>query len=183
MASGGEDQLQFQRVHTAACLHAGTNHSTLAAIATHKISLFLDARYLEQNIFGPSRSNERGGARIVIKITRRSDPAHGHPHRCAAILLADLRGWRQAVWNMARSICMAPPAIVWRNPNAVHRRRLWNQARQNANRQVYIVVRSGFGNECEWEGLPNLEMIEGGAKGSGKRERELATGRPARSPF
>lgn len=58
---------------------------------------------------------------------------------------------------------MALPAIIWRNPKAVQRRRLWNQARRNANCRTYIVVRSGFGEEAEWEGLPNLEMIEGGA--------------------
>jgi len=59
---------------------------------------------------------------------------------------------------------MASPAIVWRNPKVVQRRRLWNQARQNADSRVYIVVRSCVGEDCEWEGLPNLEMIEGGAK-------------------
>ena len=63
---------------------------------------------------------------------------------------------------------MASPAIIWRNPKAVQRRRLWNQARQDSNSRVYIVVRSGVGEECEWEGLPNLEMIDGGAKESGK---------------
>lgn len=57
---------------------------------------------------------------------------------------------------------MALPAIIWRNPKAVQRRRLWNQARRNANCRTYIVVRSGYGEEAEWEGLPNLEMIEGG---------------------
>ncbi len=68
---------------------------------------------------------------------------------------------------------MVSPAIVWRNPKTIRRRRLWNQARQSANTRVYIVVRSGFGEESEWEGLPNLEMIEGGVKGRGKQEREL----------
>jgi hypothetical protein len=58
---------------------------------------------------------------------------------------------------------MASPAIIWRNPRSVQRRRLWNQARRNGNRRTYIVVRSGFGQEAEWEGLPNLEMIDGGA--------------------
>jgi hypothetical protein len=57
---------------------------------------------------------------------------------------------------------MAAPAIVWRNPNAVQRRRLWNQARRDATRRLYIVVRSAPGNQGEWEGLPNLEVLDGG---------------------
>ena len=58
---------------------------------------------------------------------------------------------------------MARPAIIWRNPKAVQRRRLWNQARQDGHQRVYIVVRSGFGDESEWEGMPNLVIIDGGA--------------------
>jgi hypothetical protein len=58
---------------------------------------------------------------------------------------------------------MATPAIVWRNPNAVQRRRLWNQARRDTTCRLYIVVRSAPGNEGEWEGLPNLEVLDGGA--------------------
>lgn len=58
---------------------------------------------------------------------------------------------------------MALPAIVWRNPKSVLRRRLWNQARRDGTCRVYIVVRSGYGEEPEWEGLPNLEVIDGGA--------------------
>jgi hypothetical protein len=58
---------------------------------------------------------------------------------------------------------MAAPAIIWRNPKAVQRRRLWNQARRDATHRLYIVVRSSPGVEGEWEGMPNLEVIEGGA--------------------
>jgi len=57
---------------------------------------------------------------------------------------------------------MASPAIVWRNPKTVQHRRLWNQARHEKNQRVYIVVRSGFSEDCEWEGLPNLVVIDGG---------------------
>ena len=57
----------------------------------------------------------------------------------------------------------ATPAIIWRNPNVVQRRRLWNQAKRDAQCRLYIVVRSAPGDQGEWEGLPNLEVIEGGA--------------------
>jgi len=57
------------------------------------------------------------------------------------------------------------PAIVWRNPKDVQRRRLYNQARQGANYRLYIVVRSSE-DDGAWEGLPNLEVIEGGARTS-----------------
>lgn len=66
---------------------------------------------------------------------------------------------------------MATPAIIWRNPKALSRRRLWNRARHDESSTLYIVVRSGD-RESEWEGLPNLEMIEGGshaAKGNAAR--------------
>jgi hypothetical protein len=58
---------------------------------------------------------------------------------------------------------MASPAIIWRNPTVVQRRRIWNQARHNAARRLYIIVRSAPGEQGGWEGLPNLEVIEGGA--------------------
>jgi hypothetical protein len=58
---------------------------------------------------------------------------------------------------------MAAPAIIWRNPTVVQRRRLWNRARRDDSRRLYIVVRSGPGAENEWEGMPNLEVLEGGA--------------------
>jgi hypothetical protein len=57
---------------------------------------------------------------------------------------------------------MAAPAIIWRNPNVVQRQRLWNEARHNAKCRVYIVVQSSLGEQNDWEGLPHLEMIEGG---------------------
>ena len=56
---------------------------------------------------------------------------------------------------------MATPAIIWRNPKAVSHRRLWNRARRDQSSSLFIVVRSAD-RESEWEGLPNLEMIEGG---------------------
>ncbi len=64
---------------------------------------------------------------------------------------------------------MATPAIIWRNPNIVQRHRLWNQARRDATSRLYIVVRSAPGESGEWEGLPNLEVLEGGAGGQSKR--------------
>jgi hypothetical protein len=73
---------------------------------------------------------------------------------------------------------MALPAIVWRNPQPVQRRRIWNQARHDATCRVYIVVRSGFGEDPEWEGLPNLEIIDGGASARPRtsRRRNLCSG-------
>ena len=56
---------------------------------------------------------------------------------------------------------MAVPAIVWRNPNPMQRRRLWSRARRDGKSSLYVVVRSG-GRNSDWEGLPNLEMIAGG---------------------
>ncbi len=60
---------------------------------------------------------------------------------------------------------MAVPAIIWRNPKLASRRRLWNKARADEKSSLYIVVRSGYA-ESEWEGLPNLEMIDGGRQGT-----------------
>ena len=72
---------------------------------------------------------------------------------------------------------MARPAIVWRNPKAVQWRRLWNQARQNSHSRVYVVVRSGVKGDAEWEGLPNLEVIDGneGMPAARKGVRELCS--------
>ena len=58
---------------------------------------------------------------------------------------------------------MAIPAVIWRNPKSIKRRRLWNRARSDETSTLFIVVRSGD-RETEWEGLPNLEMIEGGCQ-------------------
>ncbi|MFZ1917496.1 MAG: hypothetical protein WAU58_07985 [Terriglobales bacterium] len=58
---------------------------------------------------------------------------------------------------------MAIPAVIWRNPKSIKRRRLWNKARRDETSTLFIVVRSGD-RETEWEGLPNLEMIEGGCQ-------------------
>ena len=58
---------------------------------------------------------------------------------------------------------MARPSIIWRNPSVSRRRRIWNQAKHTATSQLYIVVRSIPGEQGGWEGLPNLEVIEGGA--------------------
>ena len=62
---------------------------------------------------------------------------------------------------------MASPAIVWRNPKAINHRRLWNRARRDETSTLFIVVRS-CDRDSEWEGLPNLEMLEGGCN-NGKR--------------
>jgi hypothetical protein len=62
---------------------------------------------------------------------------------------------------------MASPAIVWRNPKTITHRRLWNRARHDETSTLYIVVRSGD-SDSEWEGLPNLEMIDGGSNKAGQ---------------
>jgi len=68
---------------------------------------------------------------------------------------------------------MAIPAIIWRNPKSAGHRRLWNRARRDATSTLFIVVRSGD-RESEWEGLPNLEMIDGGMQGT-KRQQSRTT--------
>jgi hypothetical protein len=69
---------------------------------------------------------------------------------------------------------MAAPAIVWRNPKVVQRQRLWNQARRDEKHRLYIVVRSA-GAQGEWEGLPDLEIIEGGAAARAKSRASHST--------
>ncbi|MGA9528415.1 MAG: hypothetical protein WBS24_09885 [Terriglobales bacterium] len=64
---------------------------------------------------------------------------------------------------------MKVPAIIWRNPKSGGRRRLWNRARHDGTSSIYIVVRSGD-RDTDWEGLPNLEMIEGGARRAERSE-------------
>jgi hypothetical protein len=56
---------------------------------------------------------------------------------------------------------MAAPTIVWRNPNSISRRRVWTHAKREASRSLYLVVESTPGNQSEWKGLPNLEIIQG----------------------
>jgi len=58
---------------------------------------------------------------------------------------------------------MALPAIVWRNPDTVSRRRVWNRAKRDDGRSLYLVVESAPEEQNEWKGLPNLEIIQGGA--------------------
>jgi hypothetical protein len=58
---------------------------------------------------------------------------------------------------------MAMPAIVWRNPNSIQRRRVWNRVKREASRSLYLVVESASAQQREWKGLPNLEIIQGGA--------------------
>jgi hypothetical protein len=55
------------------------------------------------------------------------------------------------------------PAIIWRNPKVVRQQRIWNEARHDSKNRTYIVVRSVCEEDAEWEGLPNLEVIEGGS--------------------
>jgi len=57
---------------------------------------------------------------------------------------------------------MAAPAIIWRNPKSTLRRRLWNRARRDEHSSLYIVVRSGE-SSTDWEGMPSLEIVNGGA--------------------
>lgn len=70
---------------------------------------------------------------------------------------------------------MARPSIIWRNPKVARRRRIWNQARCDATSRLYIVVRSAPGEQGEWEGLPNLEMVEGGATARGRKDVNRST--------
>lgn len=72
---------------------------------------------------------------------------------------------------------MARPEVIWRNPDPVERRRLWNRARKDETSSLYIVVRSGLTEPNEWEGLPNLEMVEGGAAVRGKAKSRSAQSR------
>ena len=58
---------------------------------------------------------------------------------------------------------MAVPSIVWRNPNYVPRRRAWDRAKHDASRSLYVVVESAPDDQRKWTGLPNLEIIQGGA--------------------
>lgn len=58
---------------------------------------------------------------------------------------------------------MGVPAIVWRNPNSSQRRRVWNRAKRDASRSLYVVVEAVSAEERKWKGLPTLEIIQGGA--------------------
>ena len=58
---------------------------------------------------------------------------------------------------------MAIPAIVWRNPNFVQHGRVWNRAKRDACRSLYLIVEAVSEDQCKWKGLPNLEIIQGGA--------------------
>jgi hypothetical protein len=71
---------------------------------------------------------------------------------------------------------MAMPAVIWRNPKSIKRRRLWNKARRDETSTLFIVVRSGD-QETEWEGLPNLEMIEGGCQNARRSASETRLSR------
>jgi hypothetical protein len=63
---------------------------------------------------------------------------------------------------------MATPAIVWRNPNSIQRRRVWNRVKREASRSLYLVVESASATQREWKGLPNLEIIQGGASAAAR---------------
>jgi len=64
---------------------------------------------------------------------------------------------------------MAAPAIVWRNPNSIPRGRVWNRAERDASRSLYVVVESASDDQRKWKGLPNLEIIRGGAAASARK--------------
>ena len=64
---------------------------------------------------------------------------------------------------------MAMPAIVWRNPNSIQRRRVWNRVKREASRSLYLVVESASAKQNEWKGLPNLEIIQGGANAPARK--------------
>jgi len=68
---------------------------------------------------------------------------------------------------------MARPAIVWRNPNSVPLRRVWNRVKREPARSLYLVVESeAFSDKSEWKGLPNLEVIRGDATRVAREVRE-----------
>ena len=67
---------------------------------------------------------------------------------------------------------MAVPAIVWRNPNSIPRRRVWNRVKRDASRSLYVVVESVSAKQRKWEGLPNLEIIQGGATAPAREARQ-----------
>ena len=66
---------------------------------------------------------------------------------------------------------MAVPAIVWRNPNSSQRRRVWNRAKRDASRSLYVVVEALSAEERKWKGLPTLEIIQGGVTASPRQAR------------
>jgi hypothetical protein len=67
---------------------------------------------------------------------------------------------------------MAAPAIVWRNPNSIQPRRVWNRVKREASRSLYLVVESASATQREWKGLPNLEIIRGGASAAAREAPE-----------
>jgi len=67
---------------------------------------------------------------------------------------------------------MAVPAIIWRNPNSIQRRRVWNRAKRDVSRSLYVVVEAVSAEERKWKGLPTLEIIEGGATASTRQARQ-----------
>jgi hypothetical protein len=90
----------------------------------------------------------------VITITSSCDSTYGN---------APAAGQYSTSVRHHEGVGMAIPAVIWRNPKSIKRRRLWNKARRDETSTLFIVVRSGD-RETEWEGLPNLEMIEGGCQ-------------------
>jgi hypothetical protein len=67
---------------------------------------------------------------------------------------------------------MAIPAIVWRNPNSIQRRRVWNRVKREPSRSLYLVVESASATQREWKGLPNLEIIQGGTSAAAREAPE-----------
>lgn len=67
---------------------------------------------------------------------------------------------------------MAVPTIVWRNPNSIQGRRVWNRAKRDAVRSVYVVVESVAAEQRTWKGLPNLEIIQCGASSTAPEARQ-----------
>jgi hypothetical protein len=67
---------------------------------------------------------------------------------------------------------MARPAIVWRNSNSMRRRRVWSHVKRDGGRSLYVVVESVSAQQYEWRGLPNLEIIRGGATTAARPARE-----------
>lgn len=121
--------------------------------------LILTAGFLSIAIFGMcgfagAAISSPPYASVVIAVTLPCDSAYG-----------DIAATGQYSGQVRHyeGVGMAIPAVVWRNPKSISRRRLWNRARHDETSTLFIVVRSGD-RETEWEGLPNLEMIEGGCQ-------------------
>jgi hypothetical protein len=54
----------------------------------------------------------------------------------------------------------------------MRRRRVWSHVKRESGRSLYVVVESVSAQQYEWQGLPNLEIIRGGATATARHARE-----------